>query len=58
MNRDQKPLLKTIETRQSSFRNWIVKFCWDRQQLGAPLGFNEVLLLRPSDIEMVERHEP
>jgi hypothetical protein len=54
MNRDRKPLFKTVETEQSGFRNRMVQFCQDRR----PLGFNEVLLLRPSGVWMVERREP
>jgi hypothetical protein len=45
MNRDRKPLSETIKTGQSGFRNRMVRFCWDRQQSGASLGFDEVLLL-------------
>jgi hypothetical protein len=29
-NMSRKPLLKTVETGQSSFRNWMVWFCRDR----------------------------
>jgi hypothetical protein len=58
MNRDQKPLLKTVKTGLSSFRNRMVRFCRDRQQSGVPSGFDEVLLLWPSDVWMVERREP
>jgi hypothetical protein len=41
-NTNQKPLLETIEIGQPGFWNWIVRFCQDRQQSGAPPGFDEV----------------
>jgi hypothetical protein len=58
LDRSQKPLFDTGETEQSSFRNRTLQFCRDRLQSGALLGFDEVLLLQPSDIQTVERYEP
>jgi hypothetical protein len=57
MNRNQKPPLKTIEIGQFGFRNQSLRFCRDRRQSGAPLGYDEVLLLWPSVIWMMERRE-
>jgi hypothetical protein len=51
MNRNQEPLLKIVETGLSG----IVR---DRLQSEVPPGFNELLLLRPSDIWMMKKHEP
>jgi hypothetical protein len=58
MNRDHKPLPKIVETGLSGFRNRMVQFCQDWRQSGAPSGFDEVLLLRPSNVWMVGRREP
>jgi hypothetical protein len=58
MNRDRKPLSETVKIGQSGFRNRMVRFCWDRQQSGASLGFDEVLLLQPCDVWMGKRREP
>jgi hypothetical protein len=58
MNRDCKPLPETVETGQSGFRNQMVQFCRDQRRSGVSPGFDEVLLLRSSDVWMVERHEP
>jgi hypothetical protein len=58
MNIDWKPLLEIAGTGQSGFRNRMARFCCDRRQLGAPPGFNEVLLLWPSGVWMVESREP
>jgi hypothetical protein len=58
MNRDRKPLPETVETGQSGFRNQMVQFCRDQRRSGVSPGFDEVLLLRSSDVWMVERHEP
>jgi hypothetical protein len=44
-NMEYKPLLETVETRLSDFRNWMVRFCRDRRQSRVPPGFDEVLLL-------------
>jgi hypothetical protein len=57
-NRDWKPLPETIETGLSGFRNRMVQFCRDRRQSGALPSFDEVLLLQPSNIWIVERQEP
>jgi hypothetical protein len=50
-NNSRKLLVKT-------WANWMVRFCQDRRQSGAPLGFNGMLLLRPSGVWMVEMREP
>jgi hypothetical protein len=57
-NKNRKPLLKTIETEQSSFRNQTLQFCQDRWQSGAPSGCDEVLLLQPNGVWTMERREP
>jgi hypothetical protein len=57
-NRNRKPLLKTIETEQSSFRNQTLRFCQDRWQSGAPSDCDEVLLLQPNGVWTMERREP
>jgi hypothetical protein len=58
MNRDRKPLPETVKTGGSDLANRTIQFCQDRPQSRAPPGFNEVLLLRPSDVWTVERREP
>jgi hypothetical protein len=57
-NRDWKSLLESIETRWSSLAILTIRFCWDRRQLGVPPGFDEVLLLWPSNAWTVDSHEP
>jgi hypothetical protein len=57
-NRDRKPLLKTAKTGYYGLANRRVRFCRDRRQSGVPPGFDEVLLLLPSDIWTVKRREP
>jgi hypothetical protein len=57
-DRSLKPLFETGETELSGFRDQTLWFYQDRRQSGAPPSFDVVLLLRPSDIWMVERHEP
>jgi hypothetical protein len=57
-NRDRKPLLKAVETGLFGLTNWKVQFYQDRRQSWAPPGFDKTLLLRPSDVWTVERHEP
>jgi hypothetical protein len=58
MNRDQKPLLETIEIGYFGVANRRVRFSRDRRQSGALRSFDEVLLLRLSGVWMVERQEP
>jgi hypothetical protein len=41
-NMNQKPPLETVEIGQPGFWNQIVRFYQDRQQSGAPPGFDEV----------------
>jgi hypothetical protein len=57
-NRIRKPLFETVETEQSDFRNYTLWFCRDWRQSGAPSGYDEVLLIRPSGIWTMERREP
>jgi hypothetical protein len=56
-NRNQKLMLKTVKTEQSSLANRMVQFCRDRRQSGAPSGFNKARLLWPSGIWLKEKQE-
>jgi hypothetical protein len=57
-DRSQKLLFKTEKIRQPNFKNWIVWFYRDRWQSGAPLGCDDELFVRPSDICTMEKLEP
>jgi hypothetical protein len=57
-NRNRKLLFKTGKIGLSDFRNRTLRFCRDRQQSGTPPDFDEVLLLRLSDVWTVEGQEP
>jgi hypothetical protein len=54
MNKSRKLLFETVESGYSGLSNRRVRFCRDQQQLGVPPGFDEVLLLQPSDVWTVE----
>jgi hypothetical protein len=56
-SKSQKIMFETVETRYSGLANQRVQFYRDRWQSGTPSTFDEVLLLRPSDVGMKKNRE-
>jgi hypothetical protein len=57
-NKSWNLLFKTVEIGLSGLVNWTLWFCQDWWQSRAPPSFDEVLILRPSDVWTVKRRKP